>query len=147
MQRKTLFHAFMLCLVMLVSAACSPAAGPDSNRPFGTLGQKKNNLYHNPPGFYDDDKGFKNDFVPSDLNPNMVTGVNDLYNLNGDARIMAQIAAGIPGIDRAWVNINGGTAHVNIRIRNGVDVDSVRAAVYEQVKLKMPRYQIDVDLK
>ncbi len=143
MQRKTLFHALMLCLVMLVSAACSPAAGPADDRPLGTLGQK-NNLYNNPSGFYDDDKGFKNDFVPSDLNPNLVTGRNDLYNLNADARIMAQIAAGIRGVDDAWVNINGGTAHVNVDVVNGSNIDAVKAAVYQQVKLKMPRYRIDV---
>lgn len=149
MQRKTLFYALMLCLVMMISAACSPAAGPADNgdRPFGTLNLNRNNVYHNPPAPYDDDRGYKNDFVLADLNPNMVTGRNDLYNRDADERIMAEIATTVRGVDRATVNLNGGTAHVNIATEGGADVAAVRAAVYQQLKLKMPRYRIDVDVR
>ncbi|MEW9671222.1 hypothetical protein [Ammoniphilus sp. 3BR4] len=148
MQRKTLFYALMLCLVMMISAACSPAAGPaDNDRPFGTLTYNKNNVYHNPSGPYDDDKGFKNDFVLADLNPNLVTGRNDLYNLDADERIMAQIAANVRGVERATAYLNGGTAHVNIDIEGGADKAAVRAAVYQQLQLKMPRYSIDLEVR
>lgn len=147
MQRKTLSYAFMLCLVMLVSAACSPAAGPDQNRKFGVANYTPNNAYHNPSGFYDDDKGFKNDFVPADLNPNLVTGTNDLYNLDADAQIMAEIASMVQGVEDARVNLNGGTAHVNLDLEEGVDVAAVKATVYQRVQFKMPRYRIDVDVR
>lgn len=145
MQLKNLFYSFMLCLVFMLAAACSPAAGPDDDRQqYRSMG---NNLYHNPPGPYDDDRGYKNDFQTSDLNPNLVTGQNDLYNRGGDAKIIAKIAAAVRGVDNASVNLNGGTAHVNVDLDQNVkDVDGVRWAVHNAVKQKMPRYNVDVDV-
>lgn len=147
MQRKNLFYAFMLCLVMMIAAACSPAAGPSEDGRYGTTGYNDNRAYYNPSGAYDDDRGFKNDFQLSDLNPNLVTGRNDLYNLEDDAKIMAELATTVEGVDNARVNINGGTAHVNLDIEDRSNVQGIKAAVYERLKFKMPRYQIDVDVR
>ncbi len=144
MQPKNLFFSFMLCLVFMMASACSPAAGPDDDRQqYNALG---NRLYNNPSGPYDDDPGYKNDFQMSDLNPNLVTGQNDLYNVESDAKIIAEIAATVRGVDNAVVNINGGTAHVNIDINRNADIGGVRSAVYDVVKQKMPRYNVDVDV-
>lgn len=146
MQPKNLFYSFMLCLVFMIASACSPAAGPDDDRQqYNTTG---NRLYDNPSGMYDDDPGFKNDFQTSDLNPNMVTGQNDLQNRESDAKVIAEIASTVRGVENARVNINGGTAHVNLDLDQNVnDVDGVRRAVHDVVKQKMPRYTVDVDVR
>lgn len=144
MQPKNLFYSFMLCLVFMVASACSPAAGPDDDRQrYNAFG---NRAYNSPAGMYDDDRGYKNDFQTSDLNPNLVTGQSDLYNLGSDAKIIAQIAAAVRGVENAAVNINGGTAHVNIDVDRNADVDGVRGAVHRVVKQKMPKYNVDVDI-
>lgn len=134
MRYKSLLYALLLCLVLVVTSACSPAAGPDGNR-----------MYSSPAGPYDDDPGFKNDFQVSDLNPNMVTGTNDLYDRKADARMMAQLAKTVHGVRDANVRIIGGTAHINLNITKGADAIGIRGAVYDRVKFKMPRYQIDVE--
>lgn len=144
MQPKNLFYSFMLCLVFMVASACSPAAGPDDDRQqYKSMG---NRVYNNPSGMYDDDRGYKNDFQMSDLNPNMVTGQNDLQNRDSDAKLMAEIASTVRGVDHAAVNINGGTAHVNVNLAQNTDRESVRKAVHDVVKQKMPRYNVDVDV-
>lgn len=132
MRYKSLLYALPLCLVL--TTACSPAAGPDGNR-----------TYSNPAGPYDDDPGFKNDFQTSDLNPNMVTGTNDLYDRKADARIMADLAKSVRGVNNATVRIVGGTAHVNLNVKDRADAAAIKGVVYERVKFKMPRYRIHVE--
>ncbi|MBP1934005.1 hypothetical protein [Ammoniphilus resinae] len=147
--KKTLSYSLMLCLVCLVASACSPASSPD--RGMNTTnateknGQIINYRYNNPSGPYDDDLGYKSDFQPSDLNPNMVTGQNDLYNIHRDVKTLAQMARHVRGVDNARATINGGRATVRITV-NGTerDVEKVRALVYQKLKQKMPRYNINV---
>jgi|GEM_PF-2964034 len=146
--KKTLSYSFVLCLVCLVASACSPAAGPDrgmNTNTTGKNGQIINYHYNNPSGPYDDDLGYKSDFQPADLNPNMVTGQNDLYNIHRDVRTLAQMARQVKGVDNARVSINGGRATVRITVGGTErDVEKVRALVYQKLKQKMPRYNINV---
>jgi hypothetical protein len=152
LQSKTLILSSMLCLVCFTTAACSPALGPDDRAKPRIQGVKGtgNNLYQNPSGPYDDDPGFKNDFQLSDLNPNLVTGQNQLYNVNGDAKILADLAAQVDGVTSASATINGGTAKVNIQVEpNSTDRDArkIQSRVYNVLKQKMPRYNIDVRVR
>jgi hypothetical protein len=140
-------------LVLLTVSACAPSAGPYNQRNYSTLGYKDgaqtsrvNNLYNSPAGPYDDDPGYKNDFQRSDLNPNMVTGKNDLFNVTRDANTLRQIALSVRGVDSAEVRLHGGTAHVSIHVDRPTvrDVQKVKSRVYHQMKMKMPQYKLDI---
>ncbi|HJV45254.1 MAG TPA: hypothetical protein VJ824_05960 [Bacillota bacterium] len=146
MSVKNLVYASMLCLVCFTAAACSPTASDDRTH---VQGIKGNHIYNNPSGPYDDDKGFKNDFQRSDLNPNMVTGQNDLFNLGADAKILAEMSTQVKGVSHAKAAINGGTAHVTIHVPNSTpeNVAKIKSRVYNVLKMKFPRYNIDVNVR
>jgi hypothetical protein len=137
----------MLCLVCLTATACSPAIGSDDRS--RVQGIRGNHIYNNPAGPYDDDKGFKNDFQRADLNPNLVTGQNDLYNLDADAKILADMASQVNGVSHARATINGGTAKVTISVNHATpeDMNKITSRVYNVLKTKFPRYNVDVRIR
>jgi hypothetical protein len=155
LKAKNLLYSLLLCLVFMIASACSPAAGPDHNQnrtsalEMGYEPQMFRFDYASPPGPYDDERGFKNDFFRGDLNPNLVTGRNDLYNLDRDMDIIASLATTVPGVHRATASLNGGTAHLNVHVK-GADrqhIAQIKDRVHQVVQAKMPRYKLHIEIR
>ncbi|RKD23043.1 hypothetical protein BEP19_12520 [Ammoniphilus oxalaticus] len=143
MQKKS-FAAPLLCLALSVMTACSSGLGYDDRPHQQRVNSYGARDYTHQTGAYDHGPGYNNDFQPADMNPTLITGTNDLYNVSGDAQIMADLASTVPGVKAARAQIIGGTAHVKVRIAKGADALHVRQTVLERVEKKMPRYQINV---
>lgn len=91
----------------------------------------------------------KNESVGRIPNPNTVTGrKTDVHNLGSATNTMSKAATQVPGVQRATVFTNGGTAYVRIMVDNNVktgdQINKVRQAVSNAVKQKMPRFNVKV---
>lgn len=90
-----------------------------------------------------------NEQLDSVPNPNMVTGRStDVHNLGKATNAMSVAARSVPGVQRATVYTNGGTAYVRLTLTNTVkttqQINEVKNQVYTKVKKKMPRFDVRV---
>lgn len=86
--------------------------------------------------------------VGSDLNPNIVTGRNDVRDIQAEADSMANVAVQVPKVKRASVVINGARAYVGLTladtVRSPQEAADIREKVRQRVQQKMPRYDVRV---
>ncbi|AMA71618.1 MULTISPECIES: YhcN/YlaJ family sporulation lipoprotein [Aneurinibacillus] len=86
--------------------------------------------------------------VGSDLNPNIVTGRNDVRDIQAEADSMANVAVQVPKVKRASVVINGSRAYVGLTLAETVRSRKEAADIMERVRVlvqqKMPRYEVRV---
>lgn len=86
--------------------------------------------------------------VGSDLNPNLVTGRNDVRDMQAEADSMANVAVQVAKVKRASVVINGGQAYVGITLADTVrtpkEAADIKERVRQRVQQKMPRYDVRV---
>lgn len=90
-----------------------------------------------------------NETIGSVPNPNMVTGKNtDVHRLGTASDTMARVASQVPGVQRATVFTNGGTAYVRVTLDGNVktmsQMNKVKNEVFSKVQAKMPSYKIRV---
>lgn len=91
----------------------------------------------------------RNETVGRIPNPNTVTGrKTDVHNLGSATNTMSKTASQVPGVQKATVFTNGGTAYVRImvdkNVTSGDQINKVRQAVSSAVKKKMPRFNVKV---
>ncbi|MCI1695950.1 YhcN/YlaJ family sporulation lipoprotein [Aneurinibacillus aneurinilyticus] len=138
---KKIMYVVLLSIALLLIAGCNPNAnsqrttpqqkGAQANEYNGTTPERKTRV-----------------LVGSDLNPNLVTGRNDVRDIQAEADSMANVAVQVPKVKRASVVINGAQAYVGLTltdtVRSRQEATAIREKVRQRVQEKMPRYHVRV---
>lgn len=136
---KKMVHAALLSIALLLMAGCNPNTQGEAPQ---QRGAQVNQYNRTTPGQK------TRVLVGSDLNPNLVTGRNDVRDIQAEADSMANVAVQVPKVKRASVVINGAQAYVGLTladtVRSRQEAATIREKVRQHVQGKMPRYDVRV---